>query len=91
MNRWMDILDGWINIWMEGYIGWKDILDGWMDGWIYWMDEYEMDGWMNLKIVEGDGGVGRDFLKLFGSIIGSVVDGVGLDVAGCHVLGTGPR
>ena len=78
-----EYMDGRI-YWMEGYIGW-------MDGWIYWMDEYEMDGWMNLKIVEGDGGVGRDFLKLFGSIIGSVVDGVGLDVAGCHVLGTGPR
>lgn len=49
-----------------------------------------MDGWMNLEAVEGDGGVGGYFLQLLVAVVGSVMDGVGLYVAGCHVLRTGP-
>ena len=59
MDEWMDWwMNEWIDGWMNGLMdGWMELMDGWMTGlmdeWIdwwmngIWMDEWNMDGWMN--------------------------------------------
>lgn len=51
MDGWVNVMDGWVGVWMDGLMDIMDMMGGWMDGSTgrcidgRWMDE-QMGGWM---------------------------------------------
>ena len=76
-DGWMDEMDGWINGWMDKWMGEMDGTDGWMK----WMDEMwwmKCDGWNGWM---GGRGFKRSCVLLFSSLLFS-----SLPLLACKVI-----